>query len=174
MFNTRGIDLTALDELASVLGTTKPRLYKYIGDKKTLVEECFARADRINRHILDAARDLPCGPMEKLVALLRTSTAVRISWVLEPMRYSFADDRHGPIDKDLVTRRTNRMVEYNTQMFREGQDLGVVRHFDIDGLRLVNMAAGGGLVQPAAELSPTVSATAAEMVEVLRVGLSPL
>lgn len=174
MFNSRGVDMTSLDELAAVLGTTKPRLYKYVGNKKTLVEECFSRADKINRCILESARNLSCGAMEKLVALLRTSAAVRLSGVLEPMRYSFADDHHGPIDQTLVTRRMLRMVEYNTQLFREGQELGVVKPFNLEGLRLVNMTGGGGIFRPAPEFSSTVSATAAEMVEVLRVGLSPL
>lgn len=174
MFNSRGVDLTSMDELAGALGTTKPRLYKYVGDKKTLVDACFARADRINRFILDAARTLPCGPMEMLVALLRTSAAVRLSWVLEPMRYAVADSEHGPIDKGLVNRRNTRMVEYNAQMFLEGQRLGVVRPFDLQGLRLVNMTAGGGMVRPSPDLSPAVFATAAEMVEILRIGLRPL
>lgn len=78
MFNCRGVDTTSLDELAEVLGTTKPRLYKYVGDKRTLVEECFARADRINRFILNEVRAQPGSPVEKITSLLRASTVVRM------------------------------------------------------------------------------------------------
>lgn len=172
LFNSRGVDSTSLDELARVLGTTKPRLYKYVGDKATLVEQCFARADTINRYILQAARDLPCGPMDKLAALLRTATAVRLSTPLEPMRYFFADDLQGVIGQELVTRRMQRMVDHNTQLFREGQALGVVRVFELDGLRLLNLTGGGGIVRPAEALSPAVWDTAAQMVDVLRLGLA--
>lgn len=172
MFNSRGVDTTSLDELAAVLGTTKPRLYKYVGDKKALVDECFVRADRINRFILHAARELPCAPMDRLAALLRASTAIRLNSTLEPMRYFFPDGSEA--NQLRAKRRMQRMVENNTQFFQECQTLGAVRAFDVNGLQLINMTGGGGLVRHRDERPESVSQSAAEMVEVLRLGLAPI
>lgn len=174
MFNSRGVDTTSLDELARVLGTTKARLYKYVGDKATLVEECFARADRINRFVRQAARNLPCSPMDRLVALLRTSTAIRLGGPLEPMRYAFTDDVRERIAPDLVRRRMKRMVAANAELFAEGQTAGIVRSFNVERLQLLNLTAGGGLTRPDPDHGPIIAKTAAEMVDVARIGLSPL
>lgn len=173
MFNCRGVDTTSLDELAQVLGTTKPRLYKYVGDKRTLVEECLARADRINRYILHEVRGQPGSTLEKLAALLKASTVVRMRQDLQPMRY-LVGDTLGASAQAVSKQRMNRMVEYNTQLFREGQAQGVVRPFDLDGLRLINMTGGGGLARSVDDDATSLHMTAAEMVDVLRLGLAPL
>ena len=174
MDNSRGVETTSLDHLAAELGTTKPRLYKYVGDKTALVEACFARADKINRHILQAARELPCAPMDKLTALLRTSTAIRLNGPLEPMRYFLAGAPNPEIEPLRSRRRLLRMVENNTQLFRECQDAGAVRRFDVQGLQLINMTGGGGIIRHGDRPSVAAKGAAAEMVELLRLGLSPL
>lgn len=56
MFTCRGVDSTSLDEIAATLGTTKARVYKYVGDKQTLVAECFLRAERIYAFIMERAQ----------------------------------------------------------------------------------------------------------------------
>ena len=174
MFNSRGVETTSLDQLAAVLGTTKPRLYKYVGDKTALVEECFARADKINRHILQAARDLPCPPMEKLTALLRTATTIRLNSPLEPMRYFLVGAGQPEIDASRTQRRMQKMVENNLQFFRECQDSGAVRRFDLQGLQLINMTGGGGIIRYNEDHPRAAKSAAAEMVDVLRLGLSPV
>lgn len=173
MFNCRGVDTTSLDELAVVLGTTKPRLYKYVGDKKTLVEECLARADRINRFILHEVRVQQGSTVDRLTALLRASTAVRMRNDLQPMRY-LVGDTLGPGAKEISKQRMKRMVEYNAQLFREGQSQGLVRSFDLEGLQLINMTGGGGLAKTPSDNNAEQTDTAAEMVDILRLGLSPL
>ena len=174
MFNARGVDTTSLDELARVLGTTKPRLYIYVGDKATLVEECFARADRINRFLRQAARELPCTPMERVVALLRTSTTIRLGGILEPMRYAFTDDVRERIAPDLVRRRMKQMVESTSQLFAEGQAEHIIRPFDVERLRFLNLTAVGGIARPDPDDAAQIASDAAGMVEVMRIGLAAL
>lgn len=83
-------------------------------------------------------------------------------------------DTLGPSARAVSTLRMNRMVEYNSQLFREGQAFGVVRPFDLEGLRLINMTGGGGLAKAPNGDPAALAAIAAEMVETLRLGLAPL
>ena len=46
LFNLKGVDATSLDEVAMRLGVTKKVIYHNLGDKETLVAECYRRSFR--------------------------------------------------------------------------------------------------------------------------------
>ena len=47
LFNLKGPEATSLEEIAERLGVTKKVIYNNVGDKQTLMTECFRRAIRI-------------------------------------------------------------------------------------------------------------------------------
>jgi len=47
LFNLKGVDATSLEEIASRLNVTKKVVYHNVGDKETVVAECYRRSFRI-------------------------------------------------------------------------------------------------------------------------------
>lgn len=85
MFTCRGVDATTLDEIAAALGTTKARLYRYVGDKQTLVSACFERAERIYVYIMERAHELDGSAMDRIVAVLRTNALAQQELERDPV-----------------------------------------------------------------------------------------
>lgn len=102
-----------------------------------------------------------------------TSTAIRLNGPLEPMRYFLYRRSNPEIEPLRSRRRLLRMVENNTQLFRRCQDAGAVRRFDVQGLQLINMTGGGGIIRHGDGPSVAAKGAAAKW-SVLRLGLSPL
>lgn len=62
LFNLKGFGATSLDEIAERIGVTKKIIYHYIGNKETLLVECFRRSFGFyerSLHQLNALRDQP-------------------------------------------------------------------------------------------------------------------
>ena len=55
-FADRGIEATTMDDVASILGVTKPTVYRLFRDKSALVEACFSRACQPFMDALNATR----------------------------------------------------------------------------------------------------------------------
>jgi len=51
LFNLKGVDATSLEEIASRLGVTKKVIYHNVGDKETVVAECYRRSFRISEQV---------------------------------------------------------------------------------------------------------------------------
>src|SRR5690606_17702919 len=47
IFNLKGVDATSLEEIALMRGVTKKVIYHNVGDKETLVAECYRRTFHI-------------------------------------------------------------------------------------------------------------------------------
>lgn len=56
-FSRKGIEATTMDDVAGLLGVTKPTVYRLFRDKTALVEACFARACQPFIDALKAARE---------------------------------------------------------------------------------------------------------------------
>lgn len=79
LFNSKGIDSTTLEDIAAAIGATPRTLYHNVGDKETLVAECYFRMMRMGIHLQSAAFDQP-GP--KLPGYI----AFQKAWALTQMR----------------------------------------------------------------------------------------
>jgi len=55
LFNRKGIDSTTLEDIASEIGATPRTLYHNVGDKETLVAECYFRMMRMGIHLQSEA-----------------------------------------------------------------------------------------------------------------------
>lgn len=66
----RGYAGTSLNELADILGVTKPTLYHYVGGKEQLYAEIVERSQRMTIDFIAAVADLPASGLERLRRIL--------------------------------------------------------------------------------------------------------
>lgn len=175
MFTCRGVAATSSEEIASTLGTTKPRVYKYVGDKQTLVAECFARAERIYSYILDRARERPAPAMERLVALLRANAMAQQIKELQPLRYGSAIGALPEAEQVRAADHLKRRNEEYTALFRLAQTEGTMRGIDLKRLRQIMPGSAAWLwkdfaKQPHGDFDLVAEQTA----DVLRLGLKAI
>ena len=62
LFNEKGVDTTTLEEIANQIGATTGALYHHVGDKETIVTECYLRAGQIAELILHRALEFYLSP----------------------------------------------------------------------------------------------------------------
>src|SRR5262249_1377701 len=79
LFNRKGIDSTTLEEIAAAINATPRALYHNIGDKKTVVAECYFRTLRMAIHLQTQAN---ARPGSKLLS----GTAFQHAWARAQMR----------------------------------------------------------------------------------------
>lgn len=70
-FNARGYHETSLDQVAKVLGVTKPALYYYIKSKQEILYECHLLSSDLADRALDYGEALPGSGFDKVIGLSR-------------------------------------------------------------------------------------------------------
>jgi AcrR family transcriptional regulator len=80
LFNEKGIDSTTLDDVARELGATSGAISHHVGDKPTLVAECYVRTLRMAIGLQERANAMP-GPA------LRSHAAFQHAWSIAQMRH---------------------------------------------------------------------------------------
>ena len=68
LFNLKGVDATSLEEVAARVGVTKKVIYHNVGDKETLVVECYRRSFRMWEEIAQWARGYEGSRLEAFCA----------------------------------------------------------------------------------------------------------
>lgn len=66
LFNARGFHATSLDDVASVLGISKPTIYHYLGNKEQVLLECMSRGLAMLRAAAEQAREAPGNGLDRL------------------------------------------------------------------------------------------------------------
>lgn len=85
LFNSKGIDSTALEEIASHVGATKRTLYHHLGDKQTLLATCYARAFRIFIHIMERMTAYPGTRVQAFAAAFHALSEAYLRDDLSPL-----------------------------------------------------------------------------------------
>lgn len=129
LFNLKGIDGTSLDEIAESLGVTRKVLYHNVGDKPTLVSECYRRSFHHYEKIAHRLEALE-GPRINVIAsaayvnvesTLRTDIAP-----LEPLAgYEVLPDEV----KDEIGVISERLFTTYLGFYEQGQAEGSIRAF---------------------------------------------
>ena len=172
MFTCRGVDATSLDEIAATLGTTKARVYRYVGDKQTLVGACFVRAEKIYDYIMGQALGQGVTAMDHIVALLRANAMVQQQKELQPLRYGSAIGALPAIEQARAAQRLQARNEQYTELFRAAKFEGSMRDIDLELLKQVMPGASAWLWKDfAKQQSEDFALVAAETADVLRLGL---
>lgn len=77
VLSQKGYDLMTMDDVAGMVGISKPSLYKHFKSKEELIGEALIRLlDGALEHV--AALDTALGPLQKLSALLEWALRVRL------------------------------------------------------------------------------------------------
>jgi len=85
LFNSKGIDSTALEEIAGHVGATKRTLYHHLGDKPTLLATCYTRAFRIFLFISERMTRYPGDRLQALAASFHAISIAYLSRDLSPL-----------------------------------------------------------------------------------------
>ena len=85
LFNEKGVDTTTLDEIASQFGATTGALYHHIGDKETLVTQCYLRAYQLSLFIIDRALEQPGSRLGAIAAFEQAWTQAQMRKDVAPM-----------------------------------------------------------------------------------------
>ncbi len=175
LFNRRGVDTTSLDDIAAAVGATKRTLYHYVGDKSTILSACYARTDRIFSCIREQATAQGGTAAETLIAVLRANSISHQRDDIEPLRSSTGYDSLSDEEKLLATERGRVLVQAYRALCREARNERSMRNVNRDCLLLFLRGAGSwlakGLVLGDDQRKAQI---AAEIADLLRVGLKPL
>jgi AcrR family transcriptional regulator len=175
LFNRRGVDTTSLEDIASAVGATKRTLYTYVGDKRTILSACYARAHRIHSYIREQALSLGRTADDRLVAALRTTLVAQQRDDIEPLRASAGFESLSPAEKIAAVKRAKELVQTYGALCSEAQHEGSMRELRCDCLLILLRSAGAwvakGLVRGDDQRKTQI---AAETTDVLRLGLKPI
>jgi AcrR family transcriptional regulator len=175
LFNRRGVDTTSLDDIASAVGATKRTLYHYIGDKQTILSACYARTDRIFSFIREQAAAQGGSAIETLIAVLRANSISHQRDDIEPMRSSTGYDSLSDAEKVLATERGRVLVQAYRALCAEAQSERSMREVNRNCLLLFLRGAGSWLAKGLVlGDDPRKAQIAAEIADLLRLGLKPL
>ena len=175
LFNRRGVDTTSLEDIASAVGATKRTLYHYVGDKQTILSACYARTDRIFSFIREQAAAQSGSAIETLIAILRANSISHQRDDIEPLRSSTGYDSLSDAEKELATERGRVLVQAYRALCAEAQNEDSMREVNRNCLLLFLRGAGSWLAKGLVRGDdPRKAQIAAEIVDLLRLGLNPL
>jgi AcrR family transcriptional regulator len=175
LFNRRGVDTTSLDDIAAAVGATKRTLYHYVGDKPTIISACYARTNRIFSFIREQATAQGGPAINTLVAVLRANAISHQRDDIEPLRPSTGYDSLSEEEKVLATERGRELVQAYRALCREAHKERSMRDVNRDCLLLFMRGAGSWLAKGLVRGDDARKAQiAAEIAEVLRLGLNPV
>jgi AcrR family transcriptional regulator len=71
LFNRKGFDATSLDEVADIIGISKPSIYYYYKNKSELLLDCYERTLDICERLIEEAAQQPGSALDKLCYFTR-------------------------------------------------------------------------------------------------------
>jgi AcrR family transcriptional regulator len=175
LFNRRGVDTTSLEDIANAIGATKRTLYRYVGDKSTILAACHARTQTIYSFIREQARAQRGCAIDTLIATMRTTLVAQQRDDIEPLRVSTKYEALSPEERQICMKRARELVEVYRALCSNTQREGSMRALNYDYLLIPLRGAGlwlakglvGGDEQRRAQI-------AAEITDLLRLGLKPI
>ena len=176
LFNRRGVDTTSLDDIAAAVGSTKRTLYHHVGDKQTILAACYGRTYRIFDFISDRSDEQNERAAETLVSILRANAISHQRDDIEPLRASTGYESLSPEVKIEASKQTKELIQGYRALCREAHEEGSMRNLNRDCLLIMMRGAGAWLAKGLVRGEDDASRAhiAAETVDVLRLGLSPL
>lgn len=137
LFNEKGVDTTTLEEIASQLGATTGALYHHLGDKETIVTECYLRAGQIAIHIIDRALELPALKPNAAAAFLHAWALAQMRQDLAPLRPFAGFDALTSEAKQRIEESSARFGERWHRLIAAGSANGEYRDMDLDAFKLI-------------------------------------
>lgn len=85
LFNLKGVDATSLDEIAARVGVTKKVIYHNIGDKETLVIECYRRSFKLYEDMIETARQQGNAALPAFFAYFHSAVEANLDETIAPL-----------------------------------------------------------------------------------------
>ncbi len=127
LFNLKGVDATSLDEVAMRVGVTKKVIYHNLGDKETVVAECYRRSFRFYE---DLARRIIAGASSRLgvfIASTATLAEANLREDIAPLAPLSGIEALPQAVQDEINRVSAWLMDTFLSVAEEGQREGSVR-----------------------------------------------
>lgn len=85
IFNLKGVDATSLDEIAARVGVTKKVIYHNIGDKETLIIECYRRSFKLYEDMIETTRQHGGAAFPSLLAYMHGAVEANLDEAIAPL-----------------------------------------------------------------------------------------
>jgi AcrR family transcriptional regulator len=139
LFNRKGVDGVALDEISTAVGATKGAVYRYFTDKADLVVRCYLRAFDLYEQIMAAADNTGPRAIDRVLASLHLNIQAQAGalspMMLQPGFFNLPAD----VQIDLA-RRADQLRRASTRLLRQGMADGTCR--ELDAAYAAEVAAG--------------------------------
>lgn len=178
LFNQKGVDGTSLDEIASALSATKRTLYQYVGDKQAIVSACFQRNTELGKYLNDqfaAQRAAGVSAISAAVSAQRAGALVTMTKDIELLRLTSSFMSHTEPDRAALKAYGAEMFLSYRRVYQSLHQRGIVRDVDLTYLLMQIVLAPNWLARAVIpQDTDHMLAVAAEVHDVLRLGLKPL
>jgi AcrR family transcriptional regulator len=172
MFNERGFFSTSLDEVAARLGTSKPTIYHYLGNKDQVLMECVTIGLRQMLEASEAANRAPGTGADRLKTFLRRYAEINMDDFGRCVIRT-GDEALSPESARQFRAHKRKIDEAMRALIQSGIDDGSIAPVDP---KLLAFTLSGALNWPARWHDPagarSASELAAEMVDMLAAGFA--
>lgn len=175
LFNLKGVDATSLEEIALRLGVTKKVVYHNVGDKETLVAECFRRSFRFYEEIAGAMVAYEGPGVDALCAGAHALAEASLREDITPLAPLAGFEALPEGARDELRTSSERLLRLYLKVYAAGQADGSIRN--IHPQATMNIIPGSFEWLPKwFDAFDTFDHAAAprEVAELLRLGLMPL
>jgi AcrR family transcriptional regulator len=176
LFNLKGVDATSLEEIALRVGVTKKVIYHNIGDKETLVAECFHRSFRFYENSAQRMRDYDGPRIDAICAGVHERTEATLREDISPLAPLAGFEETLPKHaKEDIENSGLRLQDKYLEIYAKGQAEGSVREVNVQAILQIHTGSFKWLPKWFDTFRPAERAAAPrEVAELLRLGLSPL
>jgi AcrR family transcriptional regulator len=175
LFNLKGFGATSLDEIAERIGVTKKVIYHNIGNKETLLIECFRRSFGFYERILHQLRALRDQPLTFICSATLCYSAAGMREDIAPLVSVAGLDALPAEVLDEINASGIRMMDTYLEAFERAQTEGAMRMFHARPVIAAHAAFFQWLPKWRDLLSEQERADVPlELAELIRIGLMPV
>jgi AcrR family transcriptional regulator len=175
LFNLKGVDATSLEEIATRVGVTKKVIYHNVGDKETLVVECYRRSFRMWEEIARWALSYDGSRLEAFYAAMRAAAEASLREDLATLSPLAGFEALPDAAQDEINAAAVRLMDAHLEMFAVGQAQGSMSAANPRAILAIAPGVYQWLPKWFDTFSPGERAGAAqEVADLLALGLRPL
>jgi AcrR family transcriptional regulator len=144
LFNRRGIENVSLDDVVAELGATKGAFYHYFKSKKSLLEKCVERGNRLYYEFVDAAEQSGRNGLEKNAIVSHLNIQAQCG-DLQPLSAWTGLDVLPPTQRKKHQQRLRSLLDRTSQFSEEGIKDGSRRKHDMASVTIARAGAYQGI-----------------------------
>ncbi len=127
IFNLKGIDATSLEEIALLRGVTKKVIYHNVGDKETLVAECYRRSFQIYEGFQARQRAYEGPRIEAICAQFHALAEASFREDIAPLAPLAGLEALAEVPLEEIHASAGRIMENSLAIYAIGQAEGSIR-----------------------------------------------